>query len=512
MGKRKQIFYLISFLFFIKVLFASTTNNTQIINNNQDIAQFSADNSTEGVKNSKPVNLSVDQDSLLGWIADAKGLFGINPANATAVELAAGPKVFRANGTYGYALNDKNRIKLTGEYLRENLEFDYFTGDTRQWVGQGAVGAAYEYWLDGGIFKSLQLGSYYSHAGSKNLSDKTLYLDNTTLLDQRRIAGANDWNGTAETAMRLWPHSLVVLGADYDNVRYDTQYEIQDEGTGDAQGFGGHIRLQQLLTASTQLQLQSLVSQLTNTYGGGLNWIWTSHKTTAWAAGFNSTYTDDHTTDRRFWTNGINISIVWDQPRENKDAVARFSDPDVSAENLLTWTATPAVRMPDVLAISDERITTVAHNIPFQSVTATCPANGSLVYNSSSSSFSAPGGWVQSYPLGGVSNFQPAFRSANIMNDATRGPVACLYTIGPVQELILTNTSYQLVQADGNNWIPGAPAFWPLSQQPAVNCSSSSPDNCQFSTVDPSSVKSTVMQKNTQALNASEMNYTRLKL
>ncbi len=255
--KHSRFSYLIIFVitFFAVEVLADTNEVSIPVQDNINI--FDADNSDQGVKNNRPVDLSVDQDSLLGAVGDAKVLLDFNNENAAAVELAAGPKVLRTNGTYAFALNDKNRIKITGEYLDENLPFDFYTGETKQWVNQAAIGAAYQYWLGGETFKDLQIGSHYSHAGSKDLSDKTIDLgDNINLLDERRIAGGVDWNGTVETGLHLWPHSLMSVGADYDRVRYDTQYDIHDEG-GDAQGFGGHINLQQLLASSTQLELKS---------------------------------------------------------------------------------------------------------------------------------------------------------------------------------------------------------------------------------------------------------------
>ncbi len=456
----------------------------------EDISIFSADNSDEGVKDNRPVDLSVAQDSLLGVVGDAKLLFGFNTENAAAVELAAGPKVFRGNGTYAFALNDKNRIKITGEYLDEDLDFDFYTGETRQWVDQVAVGAAYQYWLGGDTFKDVQIGSHYSHAGSKDLSDKVINLGNgITLLDQRRIAGGTDWNGTVETGIHLWRHGLVTAGADYDEVRYDTKYEIHDEG-GNEQGFGGHLNLQQLLAPSTQLELKSSVTQLADTYSGGLNWIWTARSGTALRAGFESGYTEDHATGRNFWINGISLNIVWDQARDKK-SVATYSDPDVAAEDLLTWAATPAVRMPDVLAITDERITKTGEVIPdFVSVTAACPESKALQYDLSTKTYSAPGGWVQSYPSSNLlsqGNNKKSFNSANIAGSQAGGTGAaeCLYDID-INELILVNSTYSFVQAKDGTWVNNTPSgFWPESEPlPAASCLTGAAD-CTFKTLDP---------------------------
>ncbi|MCD6046343.1 MAG: hypothetical protein K0R48_1506 [Gammaproteobacteria bacterium] len=480
---------------------ADTPKDTNTIMN-PDIPSFNADNSDEGVKNTKPFNLSVNQDSLLGLIIDTNTLFKFNDTNAADIELAGGARVFRANGTYGYALNEKNRIKITGEYLTEALDFDYLSGDTRQWVQQGAMGAAYQYWLGGSTFKSLQIGGYYSQAASKQLSDKTVILDNgINLLDQRRIAGGRDMNTTAETAMSLWSHSLLTLGVDYDQVHYDTKYEIHNDSN--AQGVGGHAELQQLLGPSTQLDLKSSVSPLFSNYGGSLNWIWTSKKRTAWAAGFNSTYTADYTTQRRFWVNGVNVNVVWDTPYEGTE-VARYSDPDVAAQDLSTWSAKPVVRMPDVLAISDERIIQTNGSNPgnvsddFMSIRAACPAQ--LQYDDDSQTYSAEGGWVQSYPHGAASHaMQPVFQSADLMS-AQAGEVECEYLVGLQKTVLLTNPAYTYVEADGNNWQAGQDPYWPSTEgTPAETCGfGASNTQCTFVTADPHTTATARPQQSTK--------------
>lgn len=492
----------------------NTTTAPNVIMNPDNSNTFSADNSDDGVKNTGPFNVSVNQDSLLGVIVDTNTLLKFNSKNAAAVELAAGPRVLRANGTYGYALNDRNRIKLTGEYLTENLDFNFYSGDTRQWVNQGAVGAAYQYWLGGDKLKSFQVGSYYSHAPSKQLSDKTIVLSNDMdLLDQRRIAGGDDINGTAEASMSLWQHSLLTVGANYDQVSYDTEYEIHKDNN--AQGLGGHFQLQQLLTATTELNLQSSVSSVFSTYGAGLNWVWTSNKNTAWTTGINSSYTSDHTTERHFWVNGINLNIAWGVPREGKQ-VAHYSDPDVAAQDLATWSAKPAVRMPDVLAISDERITNI--DVPngivprFTAVSAACPAPSEIEYNPNTGMYSS-GNWVESYPNTPInSNVEPIFESANIMTSGA-GMIECEYKVGFQKTMLLTNSAYATVEGNGNNWHNGQDPYWPSSAgQPAETCSAGVNTECVFTTADPNALLNTPTAKSaTTSNNTSKWSVNKLE-
>ncbi len=437
----------------------------------------------------KGVSTSVQQDSMLLVVGQLKSFYTLGEEQAVALELDGGPRVFRGNGTYAYALNDNNRVKLTGEYLREDLDFEFYTGDTRQWVQQDAIGAAYEYLLgDGeGIFKNIDIDSHYSHAQSKDLSTKTIeYPDGSTLTDYRRIAGGNDLNANMEVGMELWADGIVTLGPDYDRVRYDTEYEYQDGH--DAQGFGGHVRLDQKLKNNLDLQLNSTVSQLFETYGLGLNWLWSSNQKMAMTAGIASSYTKDFTTERNFWINGVNVSVVWDAPESQKSSVSpsKFN----SSESLSQWVQTPAVRMPDVLAISDERIIT---NNPFVSVTGVCPSGATVVY--SGGQYSAAGNWYQSYLQ--QATIPPAnyiaLDSANIITSPS-GQVACLYSLNsgppgfsPLGNLILENATYQHAVGANQNWQPNsASAFWPATEPPpAISCIGSSPARCPFQTVAP---------------------------
>ena len=497
MRNKKTLFYGILSVLIISFsgkLSASTVQES-------DVGQFTADNNDAGVKNTKSFNVSIDQDSLLGVIVDTNTLLKFNDSNAADLELAGGPRVFRANSTYGYALNDKNRIKITGEYLTEALDFNFYSGDTRQWVNQGAVGAAYQYWLGGSTFKNVQIGSYYSHAPSKQLSDKTIVLNNSlSLLDQRQIAGGNDIHNTAETAMSLWSHSLLTVGVDYDQVHYNTDYNIHSDSN--MQGLGGHAQLQQLLTPSTELNLQSSISPLFSNYGAALNWIWTSKKNTALSAGIDSTYTADYTTNRRFWVNGISLNVVWDAARNDNKPV-RYSDPDVAAQDLSTWSSQPAVRMPDVLTISDERITQIntpntpnAPNLPdepdtrrlpskddFAVDSAVCPAQPK--YDPNTQTYSAAGGWVQSYPKGPAANtIQPIFQSADLMRDKV-GAVKCEYKVSVQKTILLSNPAYTHVKAQGSNWQAGQDPYWPSAERsPAQTCGLGAPSTqCRFATI-----------------------------
>lgn len=464
---------------------------------------FAASETTPQLSNTqdanKGVSTSIQQDSMLGLIGQLKSFYSFNADQAVALELDGGPRVLRANGTYAFALNDNNRVKLTTEYLREDLDFSFYTGDTRQWVGQGAIGAAYQYALDSGWLKNLNVGAHYSSAQSKDLATQSIVdADDYAGTDYRRIAGGKDLNGNADADLQLWKDSTLTLGPDYDRVRYDTKYNIQDGQ--DAQGFGGHARLEQILKHNLSLELDSALSQVYDIYGAGLNWIWYSNNKTVLSTGFNSSYTQDKTAERNFWVNALTLNVVWDSANssavpEKTDIKGGVSLPAASAapNPLATWVQTPAVRMPDVLAISDERIegTEGADDIdPFVSITGACPVGTSVNYTNGQ--YSANGGWYQSYPQGlapqaGLISFD----SANIMASPS-GQVACLYnlvgpppTFLPLGNLTLVNNIYQNAEGSGSGWASGYSSFWPGAPYPVSFCNISGGSSCTFNTVAP---------------------------
>jgi hypothetical protein len=262
------------------------------------------------------------------------------------------------------------------------------------------------------------------------------------------------------------------------------------------------MRLQQLLTSTTELNLQSSVSSIFSNYGAGLNWIWATKKTTTWTAGINSSYTNDYTTNRHFWVNGLNLSIVWGAPRAETH-VTGYSDPNIAAQDLTTWSAKPAVRMPDVLTIADERITTIdgttssddLNTRHFLSETAVCPAANEIQYNPNTGTYSS-GNWVESYPGTPInSNVEPIFESANIMSSGA-GMIECEYKVGMQKAILLTNSDYAHVEGSGNNWHNGQDPYWPSSAgTPAETCGAGNNTGCVFATVDSSASPDTPSAK-----------------
>jgi hypothetical protein len=420
-----------------------------------------------------PLTITNLYDNDLGYIFDAKFNSGIINNTATAIELTGGPRNFRANLTFGLNMTENSMIKVTGERLDQKQEFDFITGDTREWVGQNAFGGAYQYYFSGRAFEAIELGGYYTHSGNKNLSDATYIepITNIPYVEERRIAGARSSNGNASLLFHFWPNSHVTAGADYDKVNYDTKYTTADE---DVEGLGGHIRLEQILTRQLRFDVKAEVREPYNQYGAELGWLVPTSSDKQLELGLTSNYVHGKTTGNDYFTNGISLSLLWGVPSDETQRPSYHTFHSVRKPNLASWVGTPAVRMPEVLAIADSGGLTVASGVGF------CPVVGDVVHEGTDY-HSADGSWTLA-----EAPFNPAldpkkFLYARIEADNT---VYCHYRVGMLgDEISLANSDYSYVSPITNKyWGSGGPGVQQCYGNIAGDGTNSptNPNNCPF--------------------------------
>lgn len=188
----------------------------------------------------------------------------------TAVSFAgeAGVKNFRLGGTLGWTLVENQRIKLSGEYLTQDLTYSFLSGNTNQWVQQGAIGADYQYeFLNHAYKPQFDLSVYYSNAPSKNLNPATItYQGLSNVINYRRIAGSNAGGISPGITVQPWHGGKVGVALNYDDVVYETHYLPSDNPI----GFGGTAHLDQMLTNNLSLGLLAAVRQPFNNYEANL--------------------------------------------------------------------------------------------------------------------------------------------------------------------------------------------------------------------------------------------------
>lgn len=283
--------------------------------------------------------------------------------SAYSVAGEAGVKNFRVGGTLGWKCGQYQRFKVSAEYLWQDITYAFFSGNTDQWVHQGAIGAAYQYDLADNQYRpQLDISAYGSHAPSKNLSTVTgtyMNASGTTVpfANARRIAGSNGGGAAPGLAMMPWEGGRLSVAANYDHVRYDTKYLAEDEN---AYGWGGTATLDQALTDSIGIGLSAAVRKPFNNYAANISWSdvpfmgsWTLALYGEYNAGktelpdtYNVGLSADYFLDRR--SEAVPANLKGERNLKGEVPMTR-----PVSDNLLAWTADPAVYMPQVLAIAD---------------------------------------------------------------------------------------------------------------------------------------------------------------
>ncbi len=289
----------------------------------------------------------------------------------TAYSLAGevGVKNYRVGGTIGWKLAQNQLFKVSAEYLWQKITYAFFSGDSGQWVDQGAIGAAYQYnFTDWSYHPQFDLSAYASHAPSKTLSTVTgFFMRNGVSIpftDNRRIAGSNGAGASPGIAIMPWQGARLSLAANYDSVRYDTKSGPNEN----AIGWGGTVGLNQALTDNLGLGLSAAFRQPFNNYAANLSWNNVPFYGN-WSLGLFGEYNDGKNTLPDTYNVGLSANFFLDQrcgvpvslKGENLKGEVTMQP---IADSLLAWTSDPAVYMPQVLAIVDPNTHTCSGDIP----------------------------------------------------------------------------------------------------------------------------------------------------
>lgn len=272
----------------------------------------------------------------------------------------AGVKNYRVGLTLGVKLAPEQRLKVSGEWLWQRINYSFYSGDTEQWVNQGAVGARYEYDFAGYMwYPQFDINGYYSHADSKNLStvNGTFIMPNglpNSFSDARRIAGSNAGGGSPGLSIAPWWGGRIGVDANYDSVTYD-KHTAPNE---DAKGWGGTIWLRQMLTDVVSVNLSAADRKPFNAYEGTLAWNDVQYYG-RWTLGLFGDYVDGKNTLPNTWNLGLSADYFMDPlaAPSMKGENLKGEVPGPMVDRFLDWTADPAVYMPQVLAIPDGKVT-----------------------------------------------------------------------------------------------------------------------------------------------------------
>jgi hypothetical protein len=203
-----------------------------------------------------------------------------------------GARNFRGAGTYGVYFNPCSRLKLTGEFLTQDLSYHGLRHHSREWVSQYAVGGEFEQLLSSSVFQSIDAGGYYSHAFQKKISSR------------QRIAGSDGGYGYLGTTVKLWNCAFLSADVNYDHVHYNRKLQA----TSMAKGWGGSLAFVQQFSQGISLGLDAELRRPFNLFGGRLNW---SRSFARWAVdcGVFGNYTDGKKGVPNVTTIGVQIGF-----------------------------------------------------------------------------------------------------------------------------------------------------------------------------------------------------------
>lgn len=359
-------------------------------------------------------NTSSNPKTFLGPTAHLSVTKAMSDNTAFSVLGEAGPRNWRVGGTLAWEIDYYQRFKTSVEFLSQKITYSFFDGRTSPWVNQGALGVDYQYDFHEAAPYSTQLdlAAYLSHAPSKTLgTDNSAYINNVGTLVPfslaRRIAGSSAAGVSPGVTFSPWYGTSTNVRLNYDDVRYDNKYRSSVT----AKGLGGTIRIDQMLVEDVILGVSAAVRQPFNNYQADLSWgnvpyygLWVFKIFGAYTIGKNSlptTYNvgvgadyligadnrlpsavDPSTYRTRSSSSAAAVIPVaanttadpatTSSMRDFKgEAQHRYKDrvykdvivPPVEWEEtdnvntgLLKWAADPAIYMPQVLAISEERL------------------------------------------------------------------------------------------------------------------------------------------------------------
>ena len=255
----------------------------------------------------------------------------------------------RGNATIGYALTPSQSIKVGGEYLTQQLKYGFRSGHTKRWVQQWAVGGRYLALFDECFISGVTADAYYSQAGSKKLSARTL---SDTQYVLRHIAGSYAAGADAGVLLAPWCGATLTLLADYDYVKFKRRYNA-DHNTN---GFGGSFELTQQLFNGMDLSLKAEIRKPFNNYTARLLYA-SNNSFGPYTVGLFGGYTHGKSRIPNIATAGIEFGLNFGGAYDYRsDEWGSACCDQVCSSGLANWVLEPAVYMPIVLAARDQRV------------------------------------------------------------------------------------------------------------------------------------------------------------
>lgn len=304
---------------------------------------------------SGPFKMALRYDAELSWILGLDYMQMLTESFGVSIKTGIGPKERRANITAGFAIGTDQQIKLTYEYLAQQLNFDFASGGVEEWVDQNAVGAAYQYLIRKSILHSIEVSGYTIRANSKDLSDVIFNVNTVTNpsgattesydINYRRIAGGTE--NTIQAALNLLPlkDTALTIGGGYSQISYDTQYESNQARSAIAY----QLQLTHLLSEKTKF-----IAAIQSTAAGTTESAEIRH---LFSHAIELSIKGQYTSGAGL-PSSSSILLGFSYPAPESYSLTGFTD----LQELKSWIEKPVVYAPRVLAIKDEKVVHYAAN------------------------------------------------------------------------------------------------------------------------------------------------------
>lgn len=297
--------------------------------------------------------------------------FRISDCSIFSLLAEGGPKNARFGGTFGYFISPKIHFKVSGEQLYQKFDFQFSSGKSPHWISQSAGGGAIEYAFCSTLFTSIEIFGSYSYCRGRKLSAKPCCVTDTQLLNKisRHIAGGSDSFGGIGLNMSPWYRASLSLAADYDYVTYNRKFY----STHKISGFGGSAKFNQIFPCGVSIDLKGEMRRPFNYYEGAINWT-NVHPCGILTVGLYTSFTKGRWELPNNWTSGLLISAdfgglpFYSRYRDCPPGPCQSGcclNPCFPVDSeLVAWIATPAVRMPTVIAVSEQIVTSTEEPCP----------------------------------------------------------------------------------------------------------------------------------------------------
>ncbi|MFJ1269030.1 Ig-like domain-containing protein [Legionella lytica] len=338
-----------------------------------------------------PLNWGVTYSDLTGTFVNAQYVHSLGDSFAFGVLGEYGASQYRFNGTLGYELSSFAQIKFSAERLEQKLPFQFEFEKTNYRVHQDAYGVRLENVLNNPFLHDLNLGGYYAQANNKRFAGVAYISDGMNCngfeaglncINYRNLAGATSSGADIGTKFLLSSKTLINTNIYYDTVRYNTIFS--NTPNHNRQGLGLGVRLNQLLTEQFKLSGEATAREIYNTYQAGLNW-----RPTFLKMPIEVSLIGQHITSRNATPDNNSITLQFSLLTHSNQYETKYSQGNRILHNITQWVKDPAVKMQQVLVISEEINKLLAPQI-FNITPASGPLSGGNLVTIRGSNF-APG-------------------------------------------------------------------------------------------------------------------------